>query len=243
MEIRGVPILVTGGSQRIGAACVRRLAGLGAFVVIHYGHSAQQAEALCREVLDQGGQGATVQAGLGQPEQVASLMGRAGEFFGPIRVLVNNAAIFKPGTFQDTSLAQWQAHLSINLTAPFILMQEFFRQLPPQTFGKIINLIDQRITRPRPGHVAYTTAKSGLATVTQIAAQEMAPWVQVNAIAPGPILAASDHPPGTFEAIAKSTPLARPGGVEDITRTLVFLLEQGYVTGEMIHVDGGEHLI
>jgi NAD(P)-dependent dehydrogenase (short-subunit alcohol dehydrogenase family) len=242
MDVRGIPVLVTGGGKRIGAACVEALAGLGASVVIHAGRSLQEAESLSVRIRQQGGQAAVVQADLEQPESTRDLLLQAGDCFGPVRILVNNAAIFKPGLFENTSLGQWQEHLAVNLTAPFILMQEFARQLPPPLVGKIINLIDQRIARPRPGHVAYTTAKSGLWTLTRIAAQEMAPRIQVNAIAPGPILPAPDHQPGAFEQVAQATPMARPGSPGDITQTLIFLIAQEYITGEIIRVDGGEHL-
>ncbi|MBF0447539.1 MAG: SDR family oxidoreductase [Magnetococcales bacterium] len=242
MKLREAPVLVTGGGRRIGAACVLGLAEAGAKVVIHHGRSEREAESLCRQIQAQGGEAATVGADLSQPQQVLALMEQACSFFGPLHLLVNSAAIFNPGLFQDSDLSQWQAHLDINLTAPFILMQRFYRQLPPDQSGHIINFIDQRISRPRPGHVAYTTAKSALWTLTQMAALEMAPRIQVNAIAPGPILPAPDQSPEAFASIAKATPLARPGSPADIVRALIFLLEQPYITGEMIRVDGGEHL-
>ncbi|MBF0357552.1 MAG: SDR family oxidoreductase [Magnetococcales bacterium] len=243
MDIRGVPVLVTGGSKRIGAACVAALANSKASVIVHYGSSKKEAEALSAQIRHSGGEAATVQANLESAEEASALMQQAGGFFGPVQILVNSAAIFKPGLFADTSLTQWHEHLAVNLTAPFLLMQEFVRQLPDRTLGKIINIIDQRITRPRPGHIAYNSAKSALWTLTQVAAQEMAPWIQVNAIAPGPILPAPDQDGDGFAAVANATPLARSGSPEDITKALIFLIEQEYITGEIIRVDGGEHLI
>lgn len=242
MDIKGVPILVTGGGRRIGAACVLALAKAGAAVIIHYGSSANAATRLSEDINQNGGRAATLQGDLGQPEMAIELLERAGKFFGPVQILINNAAIFKPGLLADTSLPQWQEHISTNLTAPFLLMQGFARQLPAGTPGKIINFIDQRISRPRPGHIAYTTAKSALLTLTKIAAQELAPQVQVNAIAPGPILPAALDSQDHFAQIANATPLARAGTPDNIVQTLLFLLEHEYITGEMIRVDGGEHL-
>ncbi|MBF0445390.1 MAG: SDR family oxidoreductase [Magnetococcales bacterium] len=242
MDMRGVPVLVTGGGKRIGKACVEALAQARALVVIHYGSSQKEAELLSNKIRQDGGQVAMLQGDLAKPEEVVSIMQRAAQFFGPVQILLNSAAIFKPGLFNNTDLAQWHEHIGVNLTAPFILMQEFAAQLPPKTPGKIINIIDQRIKRPRPGHIAYTTAKSGLWTLTQVAAQEMAPWIQVNAIAPGPILPAPEQPEDSFAAIAKATPLARAGSPEDIVKAMIFLIEHDYITGEIIRVDGGEHL-
>ncbi|MBF0454133.1 MAG: SDR family oxidoreductase [Magnetococcales bacterium] len=243
IDIRTMPALVTGGSQRIGAASALALARKGASVVIHYGRSDREAKTLCEKIQQQGGRGATLQADLESADQVETLVERAEGFFGPLQILVNNAAIFQPGLIKETPLEQWQAHLSINLTAPFLLMQAFARRLPEETPGKIINLIDQRVLRPRPGHVAYSAAKSALWALTQMAAQEMAPNIQVNAIGPGPILPAPNHEPGGFERVAQRTPLGRPGSPEDITQALIFLLEQTFITGEMVCVDGGEHLV
>ncbi|MBF0195072.1 MAG: SDR family oxidoreductase [Magnetococcales bacterium] len=242
MDISGVPVLVTGGGKRIGKACVEALAQSHASVVIHYGSSKKEAEFLLTKIRKEGGKAAMVQGDLANPDEVGSIMQQAGQFFGPVQILLNSAAIFKPGLFKNTDLTQWHEHLNINLTAPFILMQEFAAQLPPKTPGKIINIIDQRIKRPRPGHIAYNTAKSGLWTLTQIAAQEMAPWIQVNAIAPGPILPAPDQPVASFEKVAKATPLGRPGSTDDIAQAVIFLIKQEYTTGEIIRVDGGEHL-
>jgi NAD(P)-dependent dehydrogenase (short-subunit alcohol dehydrogenase family) len=242
MDMRGVPVLVTGGGRRIGKACVEALIQANASVVIHFGRSQKEAELLSGKIRQKGGQAAMLQGDLAKSEEVGSIMQRAAQFFGPVQILLNSAAIFKPGLFSNTDLAQWHEHIGVNLTAPFILMQEFAAQLPPQTPGKIINIIDQRINRPRPGHIAYTTAKSGLWTLTQVAAQEMAPWIQVNAIAPGPILPAPDQSDDSFNKIAKATPLARHGSPEDIAKAVIFLIEQEYITGEIIRVDGGEHL-
>ena len=233
--------LITGAGRRIGAACALALANQGARVVIHSRNSSAGATALCEQIRKHGGKAGCLEADLASPTEAAGLMERTRQRFGPVTILVNNAAIFEPGTLDNTTIVDWNRHLGINLTAPFLLMQSFARQLP-SSVGKIINLIDQRVTRPQPGHAAYTVAKSALWTLTRLAALELAPQVQVNAIGPGPILPAPGSGPEGFHRVAAATPLARPGLPEDITAALLFLIRQDYITGEMIRVDGGEHL-
>ncbi|MBF0588459.1 MAG: SDR family oxidoreductase [Magnetococcales bacterium] len=248
--------LVTGAGHRLGAAIALALAEAGAPVAIHYGRSDQEAEAVRQQILQKGGQAVTLQADLADPNDVDGLMERAADALeGTVRTLVNSAAIFQPGGVRDTTRKSWSRHLAINLTAPTRLMGAFARQFdpgpsptteraphPPRLEGRIINIIDQRIRRPQPGHLAYSTAKAGLWHATQVAAAELAPTITVNAIGPGPILPAPGDPREKFEAIAAATPMQHPGSPNDITAALMFLLSQTYITGEMLCVDGGEHL-
>ena len=245
MNPHGATALVTGAGRRIGAACARALAALGVRVAIHCRHSGADAGALCAEIRRQGGQAAVFEADLTDGDAAGALLDRVRERFGPVGILVNNAALFEPGTLLDTSLESWNRHLALNLTAPFLLTRAMARQqaaLAEPKPGKIINIIDQRIGRPRPGHLAYTTAKSALWTLTRISARELAPAIQVNAIAPGPILPAPGADDAAFRQVAAATPLGRPGSPSDIAAALLFLLHQDFITGEMIHMDGGEHL-
>ncbi len=248
MNPLGVTALVTGAGHRIGAACVRALAAAGGRLAIHRHRSGGAADRLCAAVCRQGGEAALFEADLTDAGRAAGLLDAVRDRLGPVHILVNNAAIFEPGGLRDTDLENWQRHLSLNLTAPFLLSRALARQLDeeppvlPDRPRKIINIIDQRIARPRPGHLAYTCAKSALWTLTRISAQELAPRVQVNAIAPGPILPAAGPPSENFQRVAAATPLGRPGAPSDIADTLLFLIHQDFITGEMIHVDGGEHL-
>ncbi|MBF0622605.1 MAG: SDR family oxidoreductase [Magnetococcales bacterium] len=249
MELSGKTALITGGAKRIGAACAIALAKQGVDIALHYGRSAEAAETQCDRLRGLGVNAFPFSADLSDASACQTLVDRANQKMGLISILINCAAIFERGSVKQTSLENWQRHLDINLTAPFLLLQAFANQSawlpngePPQVQGKVINFIDQRITRPQPGHLAYTTAKSALWAVTQMAAKELAPAIHVNGIAPGPILPAPDANTETFEKIARATPSGRPGGPIDITEALLFLLKQDYIIGEILRVDGGEHL-
>lgn len=232
--------LVTGAGQRIGATCAEALALAGAKVAVHAHHSQAAALALCTAIGQQGGQAEPFFADLADPEQVTRLLEQVAMRLGTLHILVNNAAIFQPGTVRTTPVAAWDEMLAINLTAPFLLMQGFANGMP--TTGVIINLLDQRITRPRPGHLAYTVAKSALWTMTRMAAVELAPTIRVNAIAPGPILPAAGSALEAFQQIGAATPLGRVGSPQDVVDALLFLVQHTFITGEMICIDGGEHL-
>ncbi|MBF0147563.1 MAG: SDR family oxidoreductase [Magnetococcales bacterium] len=242
MDLQGQLALVTGGGRRIGAACVRALSVAGARVVVHCHRSTEAAQRLCQELQATGGMAWTVMADLADEQAVEALIGRVGTEWGPVTILVNNAAIFEPATVIDTSRDHWNRHLAINLTAPFFLMSRFARQLPDEAVGKVINIIDQRVLRPAPGHVAYTAAKSALWALTRLAARELAPRIQVNAIGPGAILPAAGDDETVFDRLARSVPMGRAGRLEEVTEALLFLLRHDYVTGEMLCVDGGQHL-
>lgn len=242
MDLLGVTVFITGAGRRIGAYCAQALALEGARIIIHYHRSKEQAVSLTHTIRERGGTAEVVSGDLADPQQVKNLLSQAESLLGPVRILINNASLFFPGTLTNTPLDQWNQHLGVNLTAPFLLTQAFANQLKPSLSGKVINIIDQRVTRPRSGHLAYTVAKSALWTLTQITAQELAPTIQVNAIAPGPILPALGADPKTFHQVAHATPLKRAGTPKDISNTVLFLIQQDYITGEMICVDGGEHL-
>ncbi|GAB0055879.1 3-oxoacyl-[acyl-carrier-protein] reductase [Candidatus Magnetaquicoccaceae bacterium FCR-1] len=244
MHPKPTTALVTGGARRIGAAISRALAQRGLAVVIHHGHSPHAATALIREIAAQGGEAHALEADLGDPSELQTLLERAEERLSgrPVTLLVNNAAIFERGDLIDTSLELWQRHLEINLTAPFLLTRDFARRLPNEEHGQIIQIIDQHADRPRLHYAAYSAAKSALWTLTRQAALELAPRIRVNAIGPGPILPAPGDSAVTFAQIGSATPLRRAGSTDDIISALQFLMDHDFVTGELIRVDGGEHL-
>ncbi|MBF0423280.1 MAG: SDR family oxidoreductase [Magnetococcales bacterium] len=242
MEIQGKLALVTGGSARIGAACVRALSRAGARVVVHCHRAATPASALCDDIRSAGGQAWPLVADLSDPGVVDALISRIVTDWGPLHILVNNAAIFEPCSIPGATWDNWNRHLAINLSAPFFLMSHFVRQISPEGAGKVINLIDQRVLRPGPGHASYTAAKSALWSLTRLAAVELAPRVQVNAIGPGVILPAAQDDEFTYAALVRSLPMQRPGRLTEITDALLFLLGNDYVTGQMLCIDGGQHL-
>lgn len=234
-------ILVTGAGRRVGRACARASARAGADVAIHYHQSAEGAASAAREVEALGRRAWILQADFEKPDQIPALLERAaslGSLFG----LVNNAAVFQIGSLRDTSLTSWQHHLSVNLTAPYLLAQSFVRQLAPESEGRIVNILDWRALRPEPNHLAYGISKAGLAALTRALALELAPAITVNGLALGAILPPIDGLAG--DDVVLTVPAGRWGQLSEVEQALVFLLGgPAYVTGEIIHIDGGRHLV
>ena len=236
---RGHSAIVTGAGRRLGRAFAESLAENGANVVVHYGRSAEEAEEVVDGLLAHGVQAVAVQADLADPEQAAGLVGRAEEAIGEIDLLVNNAAIFGPVRALDASIQDWQSHLNVNLTAPFLIAQAFARSRQDKP-GSIVNLLDWRAMRPGADHFPYTISKSALAALTRGLAISLAPAIRVNGLALGAILPPVDG--GTDDPL-EGVPSGRWGTIEEAIDALLFLLVgPDYVTGEILHVDGGRHL-
>jgi len=241
MTLANKVILITGGARRVGKALALAVAQAGADVVIHYGQSRTEAENVREEIETMGRKAILLQADLADPAQVASLMSRTLDH-GPLFGLVNNAAIFEPLNWENSSLEDWNRHLAINLTAPFLLSQAFARALQPTESGRIVNLLDWRALRPGADHLPYTISKSALAALTQSLAIALAPRIVVNGLALGAILPPSDG--NVASSILDQVPAGRWATLEEVGQALVFLLDgPAYVTGEIIHVDGGRHLL
>ena len=246
MELHGKTAIVTGGAVRLGRALALGLAEAGANIVLHYGHSRSAAEQTAQEIHAKGVTVQLIAADFKSPETAARDVVATALEDAPIDILINSAAIFEPGTLRETTTELWDRHFNINLKAPFFLAKEFaahFEKLNARQ-GHILNLLDWRATHPSAGtsHLAYTLAKSGLAALTKALAVELGPRIQVNGIAPGAIL----PPPGAHEAdfqkLANNNPLRRVGSPEEIVRAALYLLRSDFLTGEILHVDGGEHL-
>lgn len=241
MSLEGRTILITGAARRIGRRLALAAAQAGADLVLHHGHSPVEAGSLQQEIQNLGRQAIVVQADLEDPAQVERLVEQAnqpGQLFG----LINNAAIFTSLDWNTTSRKTWDQHLSINLTAPFLLSQALARQIPATGEGRIVNLLDWRALRPGADHLPYTISKAGLAALTRSLAQALAPRILVNAIALGAILPPSD---GAIKPdLLDDYPLRRWAELEEVEQTLLFLLDgPAYITGEIIHLDGGRHLV
>lgn len=243
VELRGKTAIVTGGAVRVGRALALALAGEGVNLCLHYGSSRESAEKTAAEIRGLGVKAALVQADLSRSAAAAkTIVDAASAQFGHADILLNSAAIFESGSLAETSEDSWERHFAINLKAPVFLCREFASRIAAGHRGHIISIADWRATRPQPGHLAYTLTKSGIVTMTKILAQELAPEIQVNAVAPGAIL----PPPGKDDAhldrIAAQIPLKRPGSPEAIADAVRFLLRSDFVTGEVLHVTGGEEL-
>jgi NAD(P)-dependent dehydrogenase (short-subunit alcohol dehydrogenase family) len=240
-ELAGLTILITGAARRIGREFAFGVAHAGGDVILHHGHSHSQAQRLKTEIEALGVQAHLLQADLADPQQAMELIPRANEF-GRLYGLVNNAAIFEPLTLETTDLPAWERHLAVNLTAPFLLSQAFAKQVPSGKAGRIINILDWRALRPAADHFPYTISKAGLAALTQSLAVSLAPGISVNGLALGAILPPSDTKP-TPNLLA-TIPAGRWAELDELTQALLFLLAgPAYITGEIIHLDGGRHLI
>ena len=240
-DLQGQSAIVTGAGRRLGRAFAEALASCGANVAVHYGRTATGAEETVQVALSHGVRAVALQADLSQTDQTSSLIERAVEALGEVTILINSASIFEPLDLMETTLEAWQNHLAINLTAPFLLSQSFGRHRAGRP-GVIINILDWRALRPGPDHFPYTISKSGLAAMTQSLAQALAPNIRVNGLALGAIL----PPPGRkgfSEALIEDVPLKRWGSVEETVDSLLFLLAgPDFITGEILHLDGGRQL-
>ena len=242
MELEGKVAIVTGGAVRLGKALALALAEQGVRLAIHYGSSAGPAEAVAGEIKAMGGDAIAIQADLSQPAETRSIVERAVAHFGQVDVLVNSAAIFEPGNWDDTTEANWDRHFAINLKSPFFLSQAFAAQVGREGTGHIVNIADWRGVRPGPDHVAYTLTKAALIAMTKSLALALAPNIQVNAIAPGLILPPPGQDQSYLESKADQVPAQRVGSPQEIANALIFLLRSDFVTGDLIFVTGGEHL-
>ncbi len=242
MELAGRVALVTGAGVRLGRAIALGLAQRGMRLLVHYNTSSTEADEVVAEIERLGGQAVALRADLLQQAEVESLIPRGVAALGQVDVLVNSAAIFQRGTIHNTTLANWEAHLAINLRAPFFLCQGLARALQPGQRAHIINIADWRAIRPGTQYMAYTAAKAGLVALTKSLALALAPQVQVNAIAPGGILAPPGDPGGYFEKLADRLPLKHTGSPDEIVRAVLYLLTSDFVTGDVLYITGGEHL-
>lgn len=238
-RLDGKTVLVTGGAKRVGRIFALACAHAGADVVIHHGHSAEEAQATREEITGLGRRAWIIEADLNDPSQAKNLIRLVNEST-PLYGLVNSAAIFESLSLESTSLVDWQKHLQINLTTPFLLSQAFAKQAADG--ARIVNILDWRALRPAADHFPYTVSKAALAAMTKSLAVALAPKVIVNGLALGAIL-----PPADGKArsdIIKNVPAGRWADEQEVEQALLFALTcPAYITGEIIHVDGGRHLI
>jgi NAD(P)-dependent dehydrogenase (short-subunit alcohol dehydrogenase family) len=240
-ELLNKKILITGGAYRLGKVMALAAARAGADVILHHGHSPELALETAEEIRSLGRECWIHQADLGSVIDIKRLIEEAFAH-SPVFCLVNNASIFPSGGMMDTELSVWQNCIDVNLTSAFMLSQAFIRSHVSGTHGRIINLLDWRAIRPGRDHVAYTISKSALASLTQATAIAAAPEISVNALALGAILPPVNEPKN--ENILSQVPLKRWAKIEEFVETFLFLLQgPSYVNGEIIHLDGGRHLI
>lgn len=250
MELKGAMALVTGAAHRLGRAMARCLADRGCGVVIHYGRSRRQAEEAVEEMRGLGVESLCLPADLEDPAAIDSLFGELDRRLGRLDILVNSAASFEHQAFATIDCASWDRVLALNLRAPLLCSQRAAKRMiesrrPGGSPGLIVNLGDLSGVHPWPGYVQHGVSKAGLLHLTRIAARELGPGVRVNAVVPGAVL-----PPTGMEAeseewlkMGESLPVHRTGSPAQIGETVVFLASNDFINGEVVFVDGGEHLL
>ncbi|MGY6704973.1 SDR family oxidoreductase [Roseinatronobacter sp.] len=244
--------LVTGAAHRLGREMALYLAQRGHDVAIHYARSDVAARQLQADIMAMGRKAVCVQADLLDEGALHNVVADAARGLdGALSVLVNNASIFEDDSIASATRESWDRHMMTNLRAPFVLTQAFAAQCPPAltdaagepvASGLVVNMIDQKVRKLTPQHMTYSIAKMGLWAFTRMAAQELGPQIRVNAIGPGPTLQATDQSQGEYQHSRRTTMLGRGANPSDIAAALGFFLDAPAVTGQLLCIDGGQHL-
>lgn len=238
--------LVTGSAHRVGRAIAEALARAGAHLLIHY-HSAteDQVRDALQTVKSFGVEAHVIQADISQPEGVTQVMDAVREHFGRLHILVNSASVFPAAHLLDVTLESWDVTMNVNLRAPFLFTQQAARlmQANDPAQGVIINICDRGVDGPWPKRPHHGVSKAALWALTQVSAVSLAPAIRVNAIIPGPVMKTNDGMSDeTWRQMGEALPLKRTGSGDDIGRAVVYLAAEGFITGTLLHIDGGEHL-
>lgn len=233
--------LVTGGARRIGRAITLALAEAGFDVAIHCRHATAEATALAASLEAAGRRALVLEADLAQEEAVQNLVARTAPL-GPIGVIVNNASAFERDEWADVTRKTWDAHLEPNLRAPFVITQHFARALPEAAEGVVVNMLDERVWSLTPHFVSYTLSKSALWTLTRTLALALAPRIRVAGIGPGPTLPSARQSAEDFARQNARLPLRHGATPEEIARGVLAILALPSFTGQMLALDGGQHL-
>ena len=236
-------VLVTGAAARIGRAIALDLGRRGWAVAVHYHRSAEAAAQVAADIGAHGGACVTLAADLGREDGRRSLVGRATEALGPLICVINNASVFERDSAASVTEDSWRRHIDTNAWAPLALTQEFAAQLPDGARGNVINLLDQCVWNLSADFVSYTASKAALWTLTRTLALALAPRIRVNAIGPGPALASARQSESQFAAQSAATPLGRGTSPNEICAAIRFILGAPAMTGQMIALDGGQHLV
>ncbi len=239
MEVKGAVALVTGGARRVGRAITLALCERGANVAVHYRTSAEDAEETVASVEYLEGKAQPFQANLEKWEETAQLVTKIKDQFGGVNIIVNNASTYERGMFDQADVEQWHKHMNVNVLAPFVLAKAMWENLPDSAHGKIVNIGDWRQYRAR--RFCYGVSKAALSGLTRSLAIALAPRVQVNELALGNILPSVDAAPGG--GIPNNLgPSGRMGTLNELTQAMLSLIENDFITGETIRLDGGDHV-
>jgi NAD(P)-dependent dehydrogenase (short-subunit alcohol dehydrogenase family) len=236
-------VLVTGAAKRLGRAIALHLAESGWSVAVHYNNSQAEAEETVAALHEKGVHAAAINADLTLEDDTERLIDRARAAVGPLTALVNNASVFENDTIATMTRKSWDKHIEANLRAPLVLSRDFAEQIPDGQEGAIVNLLDQRLLKPTPQFLSYGVSRAGLHWLTVTLAQALGPRIRVNGVAPGPTLRNERQSEAHFKRQQESTILGRGAMPEDVARAVGYLIEARAVTGQMIAIDGGQHLI
>jgi NAD(P)-dependent dehydrogenase (short-subunit alcohol dehydrogenase family) len=232
--------LVTGAARRIGREIALTLARAGFDVAIHHHSAETEAAEVVAEIESLGRRATALRADLTQEVQTRALVPLAAQALGPLTLLINNASVFEDDHVGDLSRDSWDRHIETNLRSPIVLAEAFAAQAPDRSC--IINLLDQRVLKPDPRFFSYALSRNGLWWATRTMAQALAPRIRVNGVGPGPTLPSAHQTPADFAHEASNTLLQRPGDPVEVARAILYLVDAPMVTGQMIAVDGGQHL-
>jgi NAD(P)-dependent dehydrogenase (short-subunit alcohol dehydrogenase family) len=236
-------VLVTGAAKRLGRAIALHLADSGWAVAVHYNNSQAEAEETVAALHLKGVHAAAINADLTLEDDTERLIGRARAAVGPLTALVNNASVFENDTIATMTRQSWDKHIEANLRAPLVLSRDFAEQIPEGQEGTIVNLLDQRLLKPTPQFLSYGVSRAGLHWLTVTLAQALGPRIRVNGVAPGPTLRNERQSEAHFKRQQESTILGRGATPDDVARAVGYLMNARAVTGQLIAVDGGQHLI
>jgi NAD(P)-dependent dehydrogenase (short-subunit alcohol dehydrogenase family) len=243
MDIDGKVALITGSAKRLGRAVAIELARRGARIAVHYRSNPDEAEETLHMIRSAGRNGAAFRAELTDNSAVDKMFQGIAKTFGGLDILINSASVFSPGTADKTTPEMWDSQMDANAKAPFFVAQHAARLMQARGQGKIINIADVAGEVIWPGYFSYSVSKAALIAVNRGLAKACAPQIQVNAIAPGPVLFPDYYSEEQKKAAIERTLLKREGSPNDVVNAVVFLIENDYITGEMIHVDGGRHVL
>jgi NAD(P)-dependent dehydrogenase (short-subunit alcohol dehydrogenase family) len=236
-------VLVTGAAKRLGRAIALDLAAAGWNVAVHYHGSAEDADSAVQAARAFGVEAAGLKCDLSKEAETTTLVERAAREIGPLTALINSASLFENDDWQSADRKTWDDHIETNLRSPLVLSQAFANQLPQDVRGSIINIVDQRVLKPTPQFLSYSLSKAGLYWLTTTLAQGMAPRIRVNAVGPGPTLKNPRQSDADFDRQRDATILKHGADPADICAAVRYLLDAPAVTGQMLAVDGGQHLI
>lgn len=232
-------VLITGSAKRLGKNIALTLAKNGFNIALHYNKSKYHAEILKKEISSLNVKCDIFQADLSNENKVIKLIDNVIKKFNDLVILINNASVFKKSKFLETDIKLFNNTFNLNFKAPFILSQKFAQKIKN---GQIINIIDTKISKNNFNYFAYTLSKKLLADFTKMSARELGPNIRVNAVCPGLILPPEDKKDDYLSELSKKIPLKRKGDTEDISNAVLFLISNEYITGQLLFIDGGEHL-